>query len=147
MLLDADLDLINAGLNTTLFTSVDMVKAYIARINKVNDVPHVVNELDPDALTIAADPDAKRGCKTPERDQSWALHGIPILAKENIATDEHMNNTAGPFVLVGAKAPRDSTIVAKLRKVGAIILGKAKLGEWNEFRSTEIPPGWSAYRG
>ena len=143
MLLDADLDVINAGLNTALFTSVDLVKAYIARIKEVNDVLHVVNELNPDALAIAADLDAKRNNGT----NLGPLHGIPILLKDNIATDDRLNNTAGSYVLVGAKAPRDSTIASKLRKAGAIILGKANLGEWNEFRSTNVPPGWSAYGG
>ncbi len=51
------------------------------------------------------------------------LHGIPILIKDNIATFDKMNNTAGSFALLGAKVPKDSTLAAKLRAAGAIILG------------------------
>lgn len=55
------------------------------------------------------------------------LHGIPILIKNNIATDDKMTNTAGSYALIGAKVPEDSTMAAKLRKAGAIILGKTNL--------------------
>mgnify|MGYP002177793149 FL=1 len=48
---------------------------------------------------------------------------MPILIKDNIATFDKMNNTAGSFALLGAKVPKDSTLAAKLRAAGAIILG------------------------
>ncbi|KAI9716203.1 MAG: hypothetical protein M1828_000429 [Chrysothrix sp. TS-e1954] len=75
------------------------------------------------------------------------LHGVPILIKNNIATDDKMNNTAGSFALLGAKVPRDSTIAANLRKAGVIILGKANLSQWANFRSNHTSNGWSAYGG
>ncbi len=58
-----------------------------------------------------------------------------------------MNNTAGSWSLVGAKVPRDSTIAAKLRKAGAIILGKTNLSQWANYRSDNTSNGWSAYGG
>ena len=79
-----------------------------------------VNEVNPDALAIAMDLDAARANGT----TLGPLHGVPILIKDNIATADKMNNTAGSFALLGAKVPRDSTLAAKLRKAGAIILGK-----------------------
>jgi amidase len=75
------------------------------------------------------------------------LHGLPILIKNNIATADKMNNTAGSWSLVGARVPRDSTMAAKLRKAGAIILGKTNLSQWANYRSDNSSNGWSAYGG
>lgn len=75
------------------------------------------------------------------------LHGLPILIKNNIATNDQMNNTAGSWSLVGAKVPRDSTMAAKLRKAGAIILGKTNLSQWANYRSFNSSNGWSAQGG
>jgi amidase len=75
------------------------------------------------------------------------LHGLPILIKGNIATYDLMNTTAGSYALLGAKVPRDSTVAAKLRKAGAIILGKSNLSQWANFRSSNSSNGWSAYGG
>jgi amidase len=78
---------------------------------------------------------------------SRPLHGLPILIKNNIATADKMNNTAGSWSLVGAKVPRDSTMAVKLRKAGAIILGKTNLSQWANYRSSNSSNGWSAYGG
>jgi amidase len=75
------------------------------------------------------------------------LHGVPILIKNNIATADLMNNTAGSYVLLGAKVPRDATVAAKLRKAGAVILGKTNLSQWANFRSSNSSNGWSAHGG
>lgn len=75
------------------------------------------------------------------------LHGLPILIKNNIATADQMNNTAGSWSLLGAKVPRDSTMAEKLRKAGAIILGKTNLSQWANYRSSNSSNGWSAYGG
>ena len=75
------------------------------------------------------------------------MHGIPILIKNNIATDDKMSNTAGSFALYGAKVPRDSTLASKLRAAGVVILGKANLSQWANFRSFNSTNGWSAYGG
>lgn len=96
-----------------------------------------------DALSIAATADALRANGT----ILSPLHGIPILIKNNIATMDEMNNTAGSWSLVGAKVPRDSTLAAKLRKAGAILLGKTNLSQWANYRSYNTSNGWSAYGG
>jgi amidase len=70
-----------------------------------------------------------------------------MLIKNNIATMDKMNNTAGSYSLIGAKVPRDSTIAAKLRKAGVVILGKTNLSQWANFRSSNSSNGWSAYGG
>ncbi|KAL5376462.1 hypothetical protein DPSP01_010471 [Paraphaeosphaeria sporulosa] len=142
-LLDATASELTAGLEKGEFTSVDLVQAYTARILEVNSTLHMVTELNPDALKIAKALDAERKtgkCRGP-------LHGLPILIKGNIGTDDLMNTTAGSYALVGAKLPRDSTVAAKLRKAGAIILGKSNLSQWANFRSSNSSNGWSAYGG
>jgi len=142
LLLEATLEDLTAGLESNLFTSVDLVKAYSLRILEVNSTLHVVTELNPDALAIATHADELRTNGT----ILGPLHGIPILIKNNIATGDAMNNTAGSFALLGAKQG-DSTIAAKLRKAGAIILGKTNLSQWANFRSNNSTNGWSAYGG
>ncbi|KAI1328068.1 amidase [Xylariaceae sp. FL0255] len=141
-LYEAGIDDLAIGLERNHFTSADLT--YIARINEVNDELHAVIELNPDALAIAAMFDAKRSQGIVLR----PLHGIPILVKDTIATKDNMNNTAGSYALVGAKVSSDSTIARKLREAGAIILGKANLSQWGNYRATfNISDGWSAYGG
>jgi amidase len=101
----------------------------------------MVRELNPDALNIARNLDALRA----KGIVYGPLHGIPILIKNNIATMDKMNNTAGSYALLGAKVPRDSGMAAKLRKAGAVILGKTNLSQWANFRSDNTSNGWSAY--
>jgi len=117
--------------------------AYIARINEVNPILNAVLEINPDALAIAADLDAKRAAGN----VIGPLHGIPILIKDNIATMDKMNTTAGSFSLLFAKVPTDSTIAANLRKAGVIILGKTNLSQWANYRSTNSTNGWTSRGG
>ncbi|CBI37905.3 unnamed protein product, partial [Vitis vinifera] len=72
------------------------------------------------------------------------LHGV---IEDNIGTKDKLNTTAGSFALLKSVVPRDAGVVMKLRKAGAIILGKASLSEWANFRSLNAPPGWSARGG
>jgi amidase len=75
------------------------------------------------------------------------LHGIPVVIKDNIDTGDRMLTTAGSLGLAGAPAARDAFIVAKLREAGAVIIGKANLSEWANFRSTKSSSGWSSRGG
>jgi amidase len=110
---------------------------------EVNSTLHMVTQLNPDALSIAAELDVLRANGT----VYGPLHGIPILIKNNIATADKMDNTAGSYALAGAKVPRDSTMAAKLRKAGAVILGKTNLSQWANYRSDNTSNGWSAIGG
>ncbi|KAF2729699.1 amidase signature enzyme [Polyplosphaeria fusca] len=142
-LLDATIEELSAGIKAGDFSSVDLVNAYIGRILEVNSTLHMVTEINPDAWTIAAELDKERKAGT----LRGPLHGLPILIKNNIATDDLMNNTSGSYALLGAKVPRDATVAAKLRKAGAIILGKSNLSQWANFRSSNTSNGWSAHGG
>ncbi|KAF2437033.1 glutamyl-tRNA amidotransferase subunit A [Tothia fuscella] len=142
-LMNATIESLTVGLESKLFSSVDLVIAYARRIAEVNSTLNVVTELNPDALEIAKQLDLERS----NGKSRGVLHGIPILIKNNIATMDRMNNTAGSWALVGAKVPRDSTMARKLREAGAIILGKTNLSQWANFRSQNSSNGWSAYGG
>ncbi|KAL9126264.1 MAG: hypothetical protein Q9217_004657 [Psora testacea] len=140
-LIDVTLEELETGFENGEFSSVDLVNAYVARINEVNSTLHAVTEINPDALSIAAALDAERAngiIRGP-------LHGIPILIKNNIATMDKMSNTVGSFALMGATVPTDSTLAAKLRAAGVVILGKSNLSQWANFRSNNSTNGWSAY--
>ncbi|KAL8649221.1 MAG: hypothetical protein Q9226_005666 [Calogaya cf. arnoldii] len=142
-LIDATTEELETGLERGFFTSCDLVNAYIARIQEVNSTLHVVTEINPDALNIAAELDAERANGTTR----GPLHGIPILIKGNIGTADKMSTTAGSFALLGATLPRDSAVATKLRQAGVVILGKTNLSQWANFRSNNSTNGWSAYGG
>ena len=126
--------------------SVELTNFYINRILALDQRGPGLNsviELNPDALTIAQQADAMR-----KRGKVLGpLHGIPVLLKDNIDTGDRMQTTAGSFALAGQPAVRDSTVAAKLRAGGAIILGKTTLSEWANFRSFFSSSGWSGRGG
>ncbi|KAF7134914.1 hypothetical protein RHSIM_Rhsim08G0183700 [Rhododendron simsii] len=126
-------------------TSRKLVEFYLREIERLNPVLRAVIEVNPDALDLADKADQERNAKAPVS-KSW-LHGIPILLKDNIATKDKLNTTAGSYALLGSVVPRDAGVVVKLRKAGSIILGKASLSEWANFRSSDPSNGWSARGG
>ncbi|KAL9605166.1 MAG: hypothetical protein Q9219_000100 [cf. Caloplaca sp. 3 TL-2023] len=142
-LIDVTTEELETGLERGIFTSVDLVNAFTARILEVNSSLNVVTELNPDALAIAAELDAERS----KGSTRGPLHGMPILIKGNIGTADKMSTTAGSFALLGATLPQDSGVAAKLRAAGVVILGKTNLSQWANFRSNNSTNGWSAYGG
>jgi amidase len=117
--------------------------ARIAEIDKAGPMVNAVIELNPDALQIADALDQERKSNGPR----GALHGIPMLIKDNIDTSDHMQTTAGSLGLAGSPAPHDAFVAAQLRKAGAVILGKTNLSEWANIRSSHSTSGWSGRGG
>lgn len=145
--MEADLRTLQRMLRSRQLSSVELTQGYLDRIARLNPVLGAVIETNPDALAIAARRDRERR----SGHHRGPLHGIPILVKDNIATKDRMQTTAGSLALLGSVVPADAPLVAQLRKAGAIILGKANLSEWANFRggSADFPPisGWSARGG
>jgi amidase len=138
--------LMDEGLVAGRFTSRHICEAYIARIQEIDHkgpTLRAVIELNPDALEIADQLDKERR----EKGDRGPLHGIPVLVKDNLDTADKMTCTAGSLALDGSHPPRDSTVVARLRAAGAVILGKTNLSEWANIRSTHSSSGWSARGG
>lgn len=125
-------------------TSRQLVEFYLKQIETQNPILKGVLEVNPDALAQADRADQERRAN---KASLSALHGIPILVKDIIATKDKLNTTAGSFALLGSVVPRDAGVVTRLRKAGAIILGKASLSEWSHYRSSGAPNGWSARGG
>jgi amidase len=123
-----------------------LTQAYLRRIRQIDLGGMQLNsviEVNPDALEIARELDAER-----RRGRlRGPLHGIPILVKDNFATRDRMETTAGSLALLGSVVPRDAFVVRRLRRAGAVILGKANLSEWANFRSTQSSSGWSGRAG
>ncbi len=135
-------DMMSAG----RMTSRRLVDLYTRRIADLDQRgPHLnhVLQVNPEARQIADQLDQERRAGRTR----GPLHGVPILVKDNIATADQMETTAGSLALVGAKPPKDSTIARKLREAGAVILGKTNLSEWANFRSTRSTSGWSGRGG
>ena len=136
---------LQTAFRTNQLNSRKLVEFYIEEIRRLNPVVRGVIEVNPDALYQADLADKERKAKAPR--SLYGLHGIPVLLKDNIATKDRLNTTAGSFALLKSIVPRDAGVVTKLRKVGAIILGKSSLSEWASFRSINAPNGWSARGG
>lgn len=135
---------LQADMNSGTLTSVQLVHYYLDRIAALDPGVNAIMQLNPDALEIAMMADRMRGHVSLTR---YPLLGIPVLLKDNVDTGDKMQTTAGSFVLFGTPATRDSTVAAKLRAAGAVILGKTTLSEWANFRSTFSTSGWSARGG
>src|SRR6266581_449645 len=126
--------------------SESLVQIYLRRIQELDRTGPMlrsVQEINPDAIPIARALDGERRARGPR----GLLHGIPVLLKDNIATADKMETTAGALALLGARPREDSTIAQRLRQAGAVILGKASMSEWAYFKSTPGSSGWSARSG
>lgn len=137
---------LQAAMTARQVSAKELVQTYLKRMHQLNPTLHAVIETNSKAQSIAADLDHERK-KGLVR---GPLHGIPLLVKDNIATLDHMQTTAGSFALVGSRVPSDAKLIEKLRAAGAIILGKTNLGEWANFRGFVPIPlaiGWSARGG
>ncbi len=124
-------------------TARQLVQAYLDRIALYDPLINAVLERNPDALAIADELDRERQAGKVR----GPLHGIPILIKGNIATHDRMDTTAGSIVLAGSVPENDAFIVQKLRRAGAIILGKTNLTEFANFMSYNMPSGYSSQGG
>jgi len=121
-------------------TSVELVQISLERIATLDrDKTRSVIELNPDALDIARRRDAERR----RGSVRGPLHGLPLLVKDNIDTGDSMLTTAGSLAMTGAPAQRDAPLVARLRKAGAVLIGKTNLSEWANIRSSRSSSGWS----
>jgi amidase len=127
-------------------TSHTIVQKYLARIaalDRSGPAIRSIIEINPDALAIADERDRERAAGRVR----GALHGVPVLIKDNIATADRMMTTAGSLALAQVRPPKDAFIVSRLREAGAVLLGKTNLSEWANFRSTHSTSGWSGRGG
>jgi amidase len=137
---------LQSAMATGALTALQLVELYLERIERLDRQGPTLNsiiEINPDARAIARALDEERavkGVRSP-------LHGIAVLLKDNIATADGMQTTAGSLALVGSRPKRDAFVASRLREAGAVLLGKANLSEWANFRSSASSSGWSGRGG
>ncbi|MFP6571453.1 MAG: amidase [Vicinamibacterales bacterium] len=127
-------------------TTRSIVSQYLSRIQQLDrqgPMLQSVIETNPEALNISEELDREREAGTVRS----PLHGVPVLLKDNIDTADQMTTTAGSLALQGSIPLGDSTVARRLREAGAVLLGKANLSEWANYRSTRSSSGWSARGG
>jgi amidase len=130
---------------STASSATDAVRTALARIDEVDRTGpslHAVLSLNPDAERDAEQLDTERDAgrvRSP-------LHGVPVLVKDNIDL-AGLATTAGSLAMANNVVAEDAALVRRLRRAGAVIVGKANLSEWANFRSTRSSSGWSALGG
>ncbi|KAI3919818.1 hypothetical protein MKW98_001074 [Papaver atlanticum] len=140
---EASIQDIQLTFKNNILTSRQLVQHFIQEIQTLNPILNAVIEVNPDVLSQADKADIERKMPRPSSLKPLGeLHGIPILLKDNIATKDKLNTTAGSFALLNSVVPRDAGVMRKLRKAGALIMGKASLSEWSHFRGTTVPSAW-----
>src|SRR5438128_823818 len=144
---EASITQLQAAMAAGQLSARELVQGYLNRIQQLNATLHGVTETNPNAIAIAVGLDNERKAGHVR----GPLHGIPLLVKDNIATLDNMQTTAGSLALYGSNVPADAPLIQKLRAAGAIILGKSNLGEWANFRGNDnvypLAVGWSARGG
>jgi amidase len=143
---EADIDTLQARMEDGTLSAKELTQYYLGRIDALDSNGPGLNaiiEINPDALDIAAALDEERATSGAR----GRLHGIPVVLKANIDTADKMATSAGSLALRDHRAAKDAFLVAKLREAGAVILAKANLSEWANFRSTRSSSGWSSLGG
>ncbi|MBT8141939.1 MAG: amidase [Gammaproteobacteria bacterium] len=143
LILNASVLELQAMVEAGELTYAELTRFYLDRINAYNPALKAVIAVNPDALKYAGQRDAERASVA----QRGPLYGMPILLKDNIEAGDVLATTAGSLLLKDNVTWRDATLVARLRQQGAIILGKANLSEWANFRSERSSSGWSSVGG
>ena len=123
---------IHKGLMKKEFSTKEMVKFYLDKIKKEKDLNDFLIVTDKLALEQAE----KIDDKISRREKIEKLEGIPIALKDNILVQGY-KATAGSKILENYIAPYDATVVKKLKKAGAIIIGKTNMDEFAMGSSTE----------
>lgn len=143
---EQDITQIRLGYSNGTFTVKELVQAYLDRINEIDKNGPGLNsiiQINPDAIQIAEELDAEMK----QGKVRGPLHGIPVVLKDNIDTHDKMATTGGSKALMNSYPLKDSYIAKQLRDAGAVIIGKANLSEWANFRGQLSTSGWSGAGG
>ncbi|KAH1341866.1 hypothetical protein KXV68_007532 [Aspergillus fumigatus] len=140
---EATIDNLQEYLSSGKLTTLQLLHCYLDRISQTDSYLNAILQHNPDAFAIANALDLERA----RGRVRGPLHGIPFTVKDNIATKDRMETTAGSWALLGSVAPRDAFVVRRLREAGALLLGKAALSEWADMRSNNYSEGYSARGG
>lgn len=143
---EQDITQIQQGYKDGSYTIKELVQTYLDRIEEIDKNGPRLNsiiQINPDALQIAEDLDKEMRAGNIR----GPMHGIPVVLKDNIDTRDNMATTAGSRALMGSHPLKDSFIARQLKDAGAIIIAKANLSEWANFRGELSSSGWSGVGG
>lgn len=143
---EQDITQIQQGYKDGSYTIKELVQTYLDRIEEIDKNGPRLNsiiQINPDALQIAEDLDKEMRAGNIR----GPMHGIPVVLKDNIDTHDNMATTAGSRALMGSHPLKDSFIARQLKDAGAIIIAKANLSEWANFRGELSSSGWSGVGG
>lgn len=144
--LEFTIEQMQEGFDNGDFTIEQVVKAYLNRIDQIDHNGPCLGSIltvNPDAIAIAQSLDAE----LKEGEKRGPLHGIPVVLKDNIDTHDKMPTTAGSRALANSFPLEDSHVAKQLRQAGAVIIGKASLSEWANFRGVPSSSGWGGFAG
>ena len=144
--LETSINELSTGYSQGDFSIEEVTQAYLDRIDQIdNEGPTLrsIIQVNPEAIAIAKELDKELA----NGKSRGPLHGIPIVLKDNIDTHDQMNTTAGSRALKDSKPLQDSPLARQLRAAGAVILAKANLSEWANFRGQNSSSGWSGING
>jgi amidase len=142
----SDAGTLGALLTARTVSSAEIVAALLTCVDRLDRPPdglRSVLEVNPEATTEAHALDAERRAGQVR----GPLHGVPVLLKDNVDTAAPLHTTAGSWALRGTRPAGDAPLVRRLRDAGVVVLGKANLSEWANYRSTGSTSGWSAVGG
>src|SRR5438128_1906887 len=142
---EATIPEMRAALEQHRVTAVGIVTQYLMRIGTYEDKLHAALTVNPDALKEAAERDRERAAGRIR----GPLHGIPIAVKDNIQTTT-MPTTGGALAFERFVPPYEATLVANLRRAGAILLAKTgmtELANWVAGAPTPMPTNYNAVGG
>lgn len=143
---EAAIESIQTAFKNNILSAEELVLGYLERIARYDKKGPKINsvlEINPDAISQARALDYERltsGYRS-------KLHGIPILVKDNIETADKLHTSGGSMALKDVYSKKDAYIIEKLRKAGAIILGKTNMTEWASYMSENMPAGYSSRGG
>lgn len=143
MLIEAQIRDLQKLFDDNQLTSYELVLFYLERIARYDAKLNSILEINPDCLALATSLDKERK----EKGTRSLLHGIPVVLKDNIDTNDKMHTSAGSLALKDHYAKEDAFVVKLLRDAGAIILGKANMTEWANFMTEKMPNGYSSRGG
>ena len=143
---EISVDDLRNGMDSGRWTSEAVTIRYLDRIRELDrqgPTLETIIAINPDALEIARLLDEERQSGQPR----GPLHGIPVVVKDNIETSDPIPTTGGSLALEGSIPARDAFLCRQLRQAGVVIMAKANLSEWANFRSSNSTSGWSAVGG
>ncbi len=144
MIVEADVQQLQQLMEAGKLSSQELILFSIDRIRTYDAGQlNAITQINPDALYLAHLRDVQRT----NGESRGPLQGIPVLLKENIATDDSLATTAGAIALADSTPSHDAFLVQQLRDAGAVILGKTNMTEWANWMHMSIANGYSAFGG